>query len=146
MNEIPDFLVPGTKMTIGTYTFNESEIVEFCRNFDPERITTKPSSAGHWHVASIWMRLQRAHVAKQIEAIEKAGSTIPQFGPSPGMKEMIWPEDVLAGDQITYKNEILDARVSKSRPEWNVLTQKSIGENQGRALVMSFISSVFIKW
>ena len=146
MNETPEFLVPGRKMVIGSYTFSEQEIVDFCRTFDPERLAAEPIQATHWHVTSIWMRLQRSHVARQIEAIKKAGTTIPQFGPSPGMTEMIWPEDVLPGDEITYTNEILAARTSNSRPEWNVLTQKSIGENQRNELVMSFISSVFIKW
>ena len=52
---------------------------------------------------------------------------------------------VYAGDTIKYSTEIVDKRVSNSRPGWGIMSIHNIGVNQKGEPVISFISVAFVQ-
>ena len=73
------------------------------------------------------------------------GEVIAKLGPSPGFRELKWLKPVYAGDTITYASEIVEKRVTKSRPGWGIVFARNTGTNQKGELVMSFIGSGFVE-
>ena len=70
---------------------------------------------------------------------------IAKLGPSPGFRELKWLKPVYAGDTITYASEVVEKRVTKSRPGWGIVFAKNTGTNQKGELVLSFIGSGFVE-
>jgi len=156
MNSVPDYLQPGQETDIGSYCFSAEEIIRFAKNFDPQIFHLDAEAAKQtlfgglcasgWHTLAIWMKLQRAHTAKHSDLLKQQTKSVPEFGPSPGFKELKWNLPVYAGDTITYKNRHDSIRPSKSRPGWWVLSVFSQGENQNGNAVISFSSIVLIRF
>jgi acyl dehydratase len=48
-------------------------------------------------------------------------------------------------DTIAYETEVIDTRVSESRPNLGLLTLRSTGINQRGELVISFVSTTFVE-
>jgi acyl dehydratase len=139
----------GDKRALGSFTFTAELIKEFARQFDPQPFHLDEEAgraslfgglaASGWHTAAIWMKLM---VADQIR--EGVPTDRPTVGPSPGFREMKWPNPVLAGDTVSYFTEILELRTSASRPEWGILVSLNSGMNQRGQMVLSFIATAFI--
>jgi acyl dehydratase len=51
---------------------------------------------------------------------------------------------VLAGDTISFSSEIVDKRVSDSRPNWGIVQARQTGTNQHGELVFSLIATAFV--
>ena len=58
---------------------------------------------------------------------------------------MKWLKPVYAGDTISYVTEIIDKRVSNSRPSWGLMSIRNTGVNQKREPVISFTSVAFVE-
>lgn len=154
--ELPDFMKPGWRAEIGRHTFAAEEIIRFARSYDPQRFhmdgeAAKSSVLGGlcasgWHTASMWMRKQRDYMRDHIAELEAKDEPVPQFGPSPGFRNLKWLKPVFANDAITYYNSTTNCRPSGSRPGWYILTGHHWAENQGGEIVLTFESSVFIKY
>jgi acyl dehydratase len=67
------------------------------------------------------------------------------MGPALGFRELKWLKPVYAGDTIDYKSEVVETRVSNSRPGFGVLTLRSSGVNQNGELVLTFLSTTFVE-
>ena len=108
-------LTPGRVFDLGTTVVDRDEMVAFARRFDPQPFHLDEAAAAEslfkglaasgWFTAGIWMRLYVD------EVLNKATS----LG-SPGGEDIAWPAPVFAGDELRATMEILDARLSKSRP------------------------------
>ena len=155
MIEIPDFLIPGTKNHIGEHLFEPESIIRFAKKYDPQpfhidAIAAKESLLGGlcasgWHTGSVWMALQRKHVAKNNQRLKDEGKPIAAFGPSPGMKYMKWLKPVFAGNTISFSNLVKEMRQSNSRPQWWLITTQSYGYNQNNAQVFELESTAFLQ-
>ena len=66
------------------------------------------------------------------------------MGPSPGFRELRWIKPVLAGDTISFGNEVLSKRHSESRPGWGILQARNTGTNQRGEAVFSFLATAFV--
>ena len=139
----------GDKRDLGSFTFTAELIKAFAQQFDPQPFHLDEAAgraslfgglaASGWHTAAVWMKLM---VADQIrEGVPTDRQTV---GPSPGFREMKWPNPVLAGDTVSYFTEILELRTSASRPEWGILVSLNSGMNQRGQMVLSFIATAFI--
>ena len=156
MTDISPFLQPGARAEIGTVLFSKQDIMRFAEKYDPQvfhldeeaAVKTMPGGlcASGWHTASSWMRLQRKFVEANCQKLKKAGQPFPEFGPSPGFQNLRWAKPVYAGDTVTYWNEVESERESKSRPGWSILSVLTEGKNQHDELVISFQSTVFVKF
>jgi acyl dehydratase len=114
-------LAPGTVFDLGTALVDRDEMIAFARRFDPQPFHLDPEAgrasvfgdlaASGWFTAGLWMR---AYVDNLLSRSAGLGS--------PGGDEVSWPAPVFAGDELRAAMEVLDARVSRSRPELGLIT------------------------
>ncbi|MCB1384820.1 MAG: MaoC family dehydratase [Nitratireductor sp.] len=153
---MPDFMQPGWEGEIGRHTFAADEIIAFARKFDPQPFHLSEAAAREslfgalcasgWHTAAMWMRKHRDFSAIRVAARRAAGLAIPEYGPSPGFRNLAWLKPVFAGDTITYFNTTRQCRASASRPGWHVLTAGHRALNQHGETVLTFDSVVLIRY
>jgi acyl dehydratase len=145
----------GDTYEVGRHTFNAAEIKSFARRFDPqlfhldeavaERSHFGALCASGWHTAVVWMRLMVDHRRGMIEAARARGEPVAGIGPALGLRDLKWLKPVYVGDTITYKTEVIEARVSNSRPGSGLITFRSTGTNQNDEPVISFLSTTFVE-
>jgi acyl dehydratase len=121
---------PGEVTEYGARTLEEREIIEFAREWDPQRYHVDPEAAKHTPfgglIASGW---QSCGVAMRLmcDAYLNESSCIG----SPGIDEIRFLHPVRPGDTLRFRATVLESRASRSRPErgtvafrWELLNQK----------------------
>ena len=108
-------LTPGRVFDLGTTVVDRDEMVAFARRFDPQPFHLDEAAAAEslfkglaasgWFTAGVWMRLYVDQVLNKATSLG-----------SPGGEDIAWPAPVFAGDELRATMEILEARLSKSRP------------------------------
>ena len=73
---------------------------------------------------------------RMIEAARARGEPVGTIGPALGFRELKWLKPVYADDTIDYASEVMEARVSESRPGLGLMTIRSTGVNQNGDLVI----------
>jgi len=154
MNYFEDFHV-GDRIALGSHIFTAAEIKAFARRFDPQlfHIDEEAAARSHfgalcasgWHTAVVWMRHRAEHRLLEEEALRARGEPPSQGGPSPGFRDLKWLKPVYAGDTVAYALEVVETRVSESRPGWGLVTSLNTGANQNGELVLSFVGAAFIE-
>jgi acyl dehydratase len=106
----------GSVREYGAYEVSKDAVIAFAREFDPQPFHLdeeegKKSLLGGlagsgWHTASISMRLHVDHLLADAACLG-----------SPGVEELRWLKPVRPGDVLRVRAEVLDARVSRSRPD-----------------------------
>jgi len=122
-------MVVGTAIEIGKHTFTREEIVEFAQKFDPQPFHLDEAAAAEsafrglvasgWHTCSVMMGM----------LVRKVLSDSTSMG-SPGIDEIRWLKPVRVGDTITMMNDVLDKRVSESKPDRGIVSTRWEGINQ----------------
>jgi acyl dehydratase len=145
----------GDRVELGTHLFTADDIKTFARQFDPQafHVDEEQGARSHfgalvasgWHTASIWMRKLVDHRRREAEALQTRGERIPQVGPSPGFRNLRWYRPVFVGDTVSYAVEVIEMRVSQSRPDRGIVNMLGIGENQNGVRVISFESATFVE-
>ncbi|MDH7799494.1 MULTISPECIES: MaoC family dehydratase [unclassified Beijerinckia] len=105
----------------GAHHVTKDSIIEFAREFDPQPFhldeeAGKKSilgglSGSGWQTASVAMRLIYETILHDAASLG-----------SPGVEELRWLKPVRPGDILSLRAEVLDARVSRSRPGMGILT------------------------
>ena len=106
---------PGRVFDLGTVVVDREEMVAFARRFDPQPFHVDEQAgkesvfgalaASGWFTAGLWMRTYVDAVLTRAAALG-----------SPGGEEIAWPAPVFAGDELRASMEVVEARVSRSRP------------------------------
>ena len=132
----------GTHLMSAAIEVTEKSIIEFARQFDPQPFHLDPATAERtlfggvaasgWHTAAISMRLF-------IQTMNVPGGIIGM-----GVDELRWPNPVRPGDQLRLDIEIIDARLSKSRPGFGIIRIHNITRNQRDEIVQSFKTSAML--
>ena len=145
----------GERFEVGRHTFTADEIKAFAQRFDPQAFHLDEAAAQRshfgalvasgWHTAVVWMRLMVDFRRGMEEAARARGEPVARIGPALGFRDLKWLKPVYVDDTIAYASEIVDKRVSGSRPERGLLTIRSTGVNQNGELVLSFISTTFVE-
>lgn len=145
----------GERREVGRHTFTAEAIKAFAHRFDPQPFHLDEAAAARshfgalcasgWHTGAMWMRLMVDQRQREVAAKRARGEAVPEFGPSPGFRDLTWHKPVYVGDTITYASEVLDTRPSKSRPGWGLMTSRNTGVNQKGELVISFVSVAFVQ-
>jgi acyl dehydratase len=145
----------GDTFEVGRHTFNAEEIKGFARRFDPqlfhldeaaaERSHFGALCASGWHTAVVWMRLMVDHRRTTAEAARARGEPVAGIGPALGFRELKWLKPVYVGDTIAYKTEVIETRISNSRPGKGLMSFRSTGTNQNGEPVISFVSTTFVE-
>lgn len=144
----------GQRRELGSYTFTAENIKKFAVKFDPQRFHLDEEegrkslfgglAASGWHIGSACMSLLVADGQRIAKEAAARGEPLAVWGPSPGFRDLRWLKPVLAGDTITFANEVVGKRVTASRPGWGVLQSRTIGTNQRGEQVYTLTASVFV--
>lgn len=126
---------------LGTHRFEEAEIIDFARRFDPQPFHLDPEAAKRsvlgglcasgWHTAAVFMRLNIRRQRAEAERLAAAGQPVPVFGPSPGVSDLRWSSPVRPGDALRYRQRVTGKRVSASRAGWGLLTTEVEARREG---------------
>ena len=148
-------IVVGERTAVGSHTFRADEIKAFATNFDPQPFHLDESAAERshfgalcasgWHTAVVWMRLMVDYRRRVAEAARARGQPVAAMGPALGFRELKWLKPVYVGDTIDYASEVVEARVSQSRPSVGLLSILSTGVNQRGESVITFVSTTFVE-
>ena len=119
---------PGRLGTFGPRHVSREEILAFAAEFDPQPMhldeeAAKKSmlrglSGSGWHLCSLMMRMLFDGFIGRTASLG-----------APGVNEMRWVAPLRPGDDLTLDVDVIEARVSKSRPETGIVTFKSTIRN-----------------
>ncbi len=120
---------------------NQADIIGFAQQYDPQPMHLDPNAASFtiyggliasgWHTGALFMRLLVRNLIADTKSLG-----------SPGMEELRWPAPVRPGDTLTGKIEVLEKRLSNSRP-MGIVRWRGELRNQSGQLVMSSIGTNF---
>jgi acyl dehydratase len=144
----------GARRELGSFTFTADSIKKFATQFDPQRFHLDEEAgrkslfgglaASGWHVASVCMKVLVADGKRQMQEARARSEEVAAWGPSPGFRELRWIKPVLAGDTISFANQVETKRTSEKRPQWGILQARNTGINQRGEVVFSFLATAFV--
>jgi acyl dehydratase len=150
-----DDLRVGDTFAVGRYNFGADEIKAFAARFDPQpfHLDERAGAASQfgalcasgWHTTAVWMRLTVEFRRRLAEAARARGESVPSIGPALGLRDLKWLKPVYASDIIDYLSEVVELRVSGSRPGFGLMTLRSTGVNQHGEPVITFIDTTFVE-
>src|SRR6266513_4670397 len=137
-----DELTQGDRIKSATYEVTEEQIISFAREFDPQPFHLDAAGARQtmfegiiasgWHTAAITMRLfvQRLNFAEGAIGL--------------GVDELRWPNAVRPGDALQVETEIVDLRVSRSKPSLGIVRLRNVTVNQRGEIVQTMSASALV--
>jgi len=153
-NQAPLAAIPTMKLTFedfppghfgrfGPRRVTREEILAFAAEFDPqpmhldEEAASKSMlqglSASGWHLCSIMMRMM----------VDGFVGRAASLG-SPGVNELRWLAPLRPGDDLTLDIEVMEARVSRSRPETGIVTFKALVRNAAGQALCEMVSPIIL--
>lgn len=134
----------GTVARFGSYQVTREEVMEFAARYDPQPFHLSDEaaaqthfgrlSASGWHTCAMVMSMIVAHSKNNRQA---------GLG-SPGIDELRWRKPVYPGDTLRCETEVIEKRVSESRPEMGIFKSRMTVFNQDDVAVMTMISNGLI--
>ena len=98
-----------------------------------KRSMLKGLSASGWHLCSIMMRMMFDGYIGRTASMG-----------SPGVNEVRWLAPLRPGDDITLDVEVVEARVSRSRPETGIVTFKAVVRNAAGQVLCEMVSPIIV--
>lgn len=155
MSALDEFFGIGVTTTLGSHTFEAEEIKAFARKYDPQPFHVDEEAArksvfgalcaSGWHTAATWMKYNLKRRQDTEPAPWAGPGPRPEFGPSPGFRELKWLKPVFAGETITFTRTGIDHRPVASRPGWRMLTILCEAFDTRGDKVIEFTSAVLVK-
>ena len=134
----------GARASFGRYDVTREEVVDFASRYDPQpfHLSDEAAAATHfgrlsasgWHTCAMTMAMLVEHLRETRQA---------SLG-SPGIDELRWLKPVYPGDTLRCETEVLEKRVSASRPEMGITKSRMTVFNQDGVAVMRFVSNGLI--
>jgi acyl dehydratase len=132
----------GHRYTSPRYPVSEAQILAFAREFDPQPLHLDPVaarasalgglSASGWHTAAITMRLTADG------PLQLAGGTV-------GLgAELRWHKPTRPGDVLHLESEIIELRLSRSRPDRGVVRVRIETFTEAGVLVQTLIATLLV--
>ena len=138
-----DYIVDAN-YEFGEIIVTESDIVKFAQLYDPQLFHLDHRAAQEsvfngivasgWHTASMTMRL----------LVDNYLSPQSSLG-SPGVDELRWLVPVRPNDRLSVSATVIDARLSKSRPNQGIVRSRIKTLNHDKVVVMGFIAVMIIR-
>src|ERR1700730_13769442 len=135
---------PGHFGTFGPRRGTREEMLAFAAEFDPQpmhldeeaakRSMLKGLSGSGWHLCSIMMRMM---------CDGYIGNTA-SLG-SPGVSELKWLAPLRPGDDLMLDVEVVEARVSRSRPQTGIVTFKCSVRNAAGQELSEWVSPIIVR-
>jgi acyl dehydratase len=137
-----DDLKPGDRFESETFAVPAQAIIEFAEKFDPQKFHLNAKSAERsifkglvasgWHTAAITMRL----FIKRLNFAEGAIGL--------GVDEIRWPTAVRPDDVLRVVTEILETRLSKSRPNVGIIRLRNTTYNQRNEVAQTMTANALV--
>lgn len=134
----------GRVFPLGPKTVSADEIVEFAKEFDPQPMHLSEEAgkasilgglaASGWHTAAMQMRMV---VDSYIGNSTCQGA--------PGVEVMDWKKPVLAGDTLSGRGIVIEARPLRSRPGIGLVRMRTELENQRGEMVCLAEQSIMFR-
>jgi acyl dehydratase len=134
----------GDRFRSEAYEVTKNSMSEFARQFDPQPFHLDHAAADEsvfgglaasgWHTAAIAMRLLMTG------PMQFVGGCI-----GLGVDELRWPTAVRPGDTIRLETEILEARVSRSKPGHGIIRIRNVATNQKGEVVLSYMANAMVQ-
>ena len=132
----------GDSFAFGPLTVTRDEVIAFASEFDaqPFHLSDEAAAQTHfgtipasgWHTTALFMKMFVAEMQKN--PARQAAS----LG-AMGVDELRWLRPVRPGDTLRGTNEVIDTKISKSRPEMGIVRNKVTIFNQHDEPVMTMI-------
>lgn len=139
-----DDLTIGQVFTSRAEPMSRERIVSFAEEFDPQpqhlsEELARSSMFGElvasgWHTAALTMRLQ----------LEILLGRFPGGGMGAQIDKLAWLRPVRPGDTLHAKAEIMDMRLSRSRPDRGLITVQTTTLNQDNEPVQTMTAAILI--
>ena len=134
---------PGHFGTFGPRHVCREEILEFAAEFDPQpmhldEVAASKSmleglAASGWHLCAIMMRMMADGFITRAVSLG-----------SPGVNEVRWLAPLRPGDALTLDVDVIEARVSRSRPETGIVTFKCTARNAAGDALCEMTSPIIV--
>ncbi len=121
--------VAGAVHEFGSILVDQGEVIAFAKKYDPQAMHVDPVRAAQgafggliasgWHTASMMMRLVVDHYLSSVASIA-----------SPGIDELRWTAPVRPGDTLTLRITVLEAKLSRSKPDRGMVVSQLEAINQ----------------
>lgn len=152
---LDEFFLIGVTVTLGSHTFEPDDIKAFARKYDPQVFHVDEEAAktsvlgglcaSGWHTAATWMKYN-LEKRMETEGVRWTGpGPQPEFGPSPGFRNLKWLKPVYAGETVTFTRTALAHRPLAARPGWHLLTLLCDASDSTGDKVIEFDSAVLVK-
>ena len=135
-------LEAGQNFSSASLRVDEAAIIEFAQQFDPQPFHLDDAAARHsifgglaasgWHTAAMTMSLCVGSKFKPAGGIVGVGG------------ELTWLKPVRPGDELHVEIEVLETRVSRSRPQQGVVRIRLTTINQDGETVQTFVPTLFV--
>jgi acyl dehydratase len=130
--------------SFGPRHVTREETIAFATEFDPQPMhldddAAKQSMLGGlsgsgWHLCSLVMRMMFDGFISRTASLG-----------SPGVSELRWLAPFRPGDDLTIDVEIVEARVSRSRPDTGIVTIKCRARNAAGHVLAEMVSPIIVK-
>jgi acyl dehydratase len=137
-------LPPGRLGSFGPRRVTREEILEFATEFDPQpmhldeaaaqRTMLKGLAGSGWHLCSIMMRMMFDGFIGRTASLG-----------SPGVNELRWLAPLRPGDELMLDVDVVEARISNSRPETGIVTFKFTARNASGQALCEMVSPIIVK-
>jgi acyl dehydratase len=136
-------LTVGQRFGSGRRLVTEAEIKAFAAEYDPQPFHLDDEAAkatmfrglaaSGWHTAAMTMRLLVTSEFRPAGGILGGGGD-----------EIRWPLPVRPGDELHVESEILEKRLSKSRPKLGIVKVRTTTFNQRDEAVQIFVANILV--
>jgi acyl dehydratase len=134
---------PGRFGSFGPRRVTREEILAFAGEFDPQPMHLDEAaasksmlqglSASGWHLCSIMMRMMFDGYVGRTASLG-----------SPGVDELRWLAPLRPGDELTLDVDVVEARVSRSRPATGIVTFKAVARNAAGQALCEWVSPMIV--
>ena len=135
---------PGHFGTFGPRHVTREEILTFAAEFDPQpmhldeaaaaKSMLKGLSGSGWHLCSITMRMMFDGYIGRTASLG-----------SPGINELRWLAPFRPGDDLTLDVDVVEARISRSRPDTGIVTFHGVVRNAAGQLLCEMVSPIIVE-
>jgi acyl dehydratase len=129
--------------SFGPRHVTRAEILAFAGEFDPQpmhldeeaasKSMLKGLSGSGWHLCSLMMRMLCDGFIDRTASLG-----------SPGVNEVRWLAPLRPGDELTLDVDVIEARLSRSRPETGIVTFKSTARNAAGLALCEMTSPIIV--
>jgi acyl dehydratase len=135
---------PGRLGSYGPRHVTREEMLAFAAEFDPQpmhldeeaakRSMLQGLSGSGWHLCSLMMRMMFDFYIGRTASLG-----------SPGVNEMKWLAPFRPGDDLMLDVDVIEARLSRSRPDTGIVTFKGSVRNAAGQVLAEMTSPIIVK-